>query len=334
MEVITSRDLFLTIVNFLPGRPVFAERLLRQYCLDLFQQDQPPPWLDQDPDWWESRIAMIALHYGDLDALQLLHRHAANPQKRPECELSPSKILPVAARFGRIEALEWLRANAVVSMSAKDVILPAIEHGRVDVVQWAMWTFGDSAHKAITDTAVALAAHNGHLEMLEYLLSSGFRQREHEHEGIMAIERVKESIKLSAKVVEGFGRGGKQLGCPTANLCREELGSKLDELPTGIYCGWATVDGKGPYKAVASIGWNPYFQNKEKTVEPHLLHKFDEDFYGARLKFVICGYLRPEMNFPSLEALIDAIQNDIAQSEAWLELPEGQQWRNDDFFTL
>ncbi|TMW65891.1 hypothetical protein Poli38472_003656 [Pythium oligandrum] len=147
----------------------------------------------------------------------------------------------------------------------------------------------------------------------------------------MAIEHLKDTIKLSAKVVEGFGRGGKQLGCPTANLCREDLGTQLEELPTGIYCGWATVNGQGPYKAVASIGWNPYFNNKEKTVEPHLIHKFDSDFYGSQLKFLICGYLRPEMNFPSLESLIDAIQSDIKQSEEWLELPEGQALLKDTF---
>ena len=63
---------------------------------------------------------------------------------------------------------------------------------------------------------------------------------------------------------------------------------------------------------------------QEKTVEPHLLHEFKEDFYGAKLKFVICGYLRPEMDFPSLEALIDAIKNDIAQSDAWLDQPDAK----------
>uniref|UniRef100_M4BGL9 riboflavin kinase n=1 Tax=Hyaloperonospora arabidopsidis (strain Emoy2) TaxID=559515 RepID=M4BGL9_HYAAE len=78
----------------------------------------------------------------------------------------------------------------------------------------------------------------------------------------MAIEPLKTVLRLQARVVEGFGRGGKQLGCPTANLSREDLGDLLDQLPTGIYCGWATVDDKGPYKAVASIGWNPYFKNE------------------------------------------------------------------------
>ncbi|GMF28003.1 unnamed protein product [Phytophthora lilii] len=78
----------------------------------------------------------------------------------------------------------------------------------------------------------------------------------------MPIEQLKTVLRLQATVVEGFGRGGKQLGCPTANLSSKDLGDLLEQLPTGIYCGWATVDGQGPYKAVASIGWNPFFKNK------------------------------------------------------------------------
>ncbi|KAJ0568925.1 putative riboflavin kinase [Helianthus annuus] len=48
---------------------------------------------------------------------------------------------------------------------------------------------------------------------------------------------------------------------------------------------------------VMSIGWNPYFDNTEKTIEPWLLHKFDEDFYGEELHLVIVGYIRPEVCF-------------------------------------
>lgn len=117
-------------------------------------------------------------------------------------------------------------------------------------------------------------------------------------------------INLAATVVKGFGRGSKELGIPTANMNMEQIGSLVDELKTGIYMGWATVNGKGPYKAVTSVGWNPYYDNKEKTVEPHLLHEFPEDFYGEELKITLCAYLRGEANFPSLDSLISAINLD------------------------
>lgn len=85
---------------------------------------------------------------------------------------------------------------------------------------------------------------------------------------VYSITPVSDIIRLEAKVVKGFGRGGKQLGCPTANMCPADLGAQLEDLETGIYFGWCSVgsNGKGPYKAVTSIGWNPFYQNKVSLV--------------------------------------------------------------------
>ncbi|CAM9797111.1 unnamed protein product [Chrysoparadoxa australica] len=122
---------------------------------------------------------------------------------------------------------------------------------------------------------------------------------------------------MTATVVKGFGRGSKLLGIPTANMCMEEVGETVDKMPTGIYMGFSTLKGK-VYKSVVSVGWNPFFDNKAKTVEPHLLHEFTEDFYGERLSLLLCGYVRPELNFPSLDDLIAAIRGDIAHADALL----------------
>ena len=58
--------------------------------------------------------------------------------------------------------------------------------------------------------------------------------------------------------------------------------------------------------AVMSIGWNPYFDNAKKTIEPWLLHEFDDDFYGEELSVVVAGYIRPEADFTTLDALVFA----------------------------
>lgn len=74
---------------------------------------------------------------------------------------------------------------------------------------------------------------------------------------------------------------------------------------------------------VASIGYNPYFKDvQKKTIEPHLIHEFDRDFYGERLKIIVCGYIRPEMDFNSLEDLKAAIQSDIDIATAALDQEE------------
>jgi len=65
-----------------------------------------------------------------------------------------------------------------------------------------------------------------------------------------------------------------------------------------------------------SIGWNPFYENKKRAMETHIVHKFEEaDLYGRQLKVIILGFIRPEQNFDSLEALIDAIRKDIKEGK-------------------
>ena len=40
-----------------------------------------------------------------------------------------------------------------------------------------------------------------------------------------------------------------------ANLSLEELGESFPDSETGIYAGWAQVDGKDIHKMVMSVGW-------------------------------------------------------------------------------
>uniref|UniRef100_A0A0E0QXD5 riboflavin kinase n=1 Tax=Oryza rufipogon TaxID=4529 RepID=A0A0E0QXD5_ORYRU len=126
---------------------------------------------------------------------------------------------------------------------------------------------------------------------------------------------------IGGPVIKGFGRGSKVLGIPTANLPAENFSDVLSEHTSGVYFGWAGLSTRGIYKMVMSIGWNPYFDNTEKTIEPWLLHDFGEDFYGEELRLVIVGYIRPEANFPSLESLIERIHEDARIAEKALNLP-------------
>ena len=115
---------------------------------------------------------------------------------------------------------------------------------------------------------------------------------------------------FTAHVIRGFGRGSKELGFPTANLDMEELGERGNMLGAGIYYGRATLHNV-EYQTVVSVGWNPFYKNEKKTVEAHILHKFDDDFYGEVMMLRLVGYLRPEANFTSLEDLISCINSDI-----------------------
>ncbi|KAL7466746.1 hypothetical protein ACHAXS_007036 [Conticribra weissflogii] len=179
-------------------------------------------------------------------------------------------------------------------------------------------------------------------------------------------------IRIVSKVVRGYGRGSKDLGIPTANVSRDKdvltcsAGTDFDELPTGIYWGFARIgepttktttapipssasastaeysdagdnghgngngDGVGEvYTAAISIGYNPTYGNKEKTVEPHLIAGDEhplrhasltgetqfQDFYDKTIVLSVVGYLRPEAPFEGLEKLTEAIKGDIREAE-------------------
>jgi len=138
--------------------------------------------------------------------------------------------------------------------------------------------------------------------------------------------KLEKPVSLTSTIVHGFGRGGRQLGIYTANLeITEEIGEKINHLLTGIYYGYATIaeptdssKERNPnlsynktYKMVMSIGFNPYFENKFKTAEVHLIHKFEGDFYDETLKVDITGFIRNEADFLSFENLLSAIHNDV-----------------------
>ncbi|KAM7500842.1 hypothetical protein LguiA_025256 [Lonicera macranthoides] len=146
-------------------------------------------------------------------------------------------------------------------------------------------------------------------------------------EGTLPIE----TWYIGGPVIKGFGRGSKVLGIPTANLSIEGYSNILSEHPSGVYFGWAGLSTQGVYKMVMSIGWNPYFDNTEKTIEPWLLYDFDGDFYGEELRLTIVGYIRPEANFPSLESLITKIHEDRKIAENALELPSYSKYRSDPY---
>lgn len=82
-----------------------------------------------------------------------------------------------------------------------------------------------------------------------------------------------------------------------------------------------------------SIGWNPFFENKQKSMETHILHHYGRDLYSCILKVCILGYLRPETNFSSLDELIKAINNDILQSKEILDRPDLLKYKSHSFFS-
>ncbi|KAJ3515438.1 hypothetical protein NMY22_g14452 [Coprinellus aureogranulatus] len=149
-------------------------------------------------------------------------------------------------------------------------------------------------------------------------------------------------IFLVGEVQRGFGRGGKDLGCPTANLPDESITPMSSVANTGVYYGYAQVvtEPTDGFKLedvkvlpmVMSLGWNPFYKNEKLTAEIHIMHDFDKDFYGYEMRAIVLGYIRPELDYVSREALIEDIEIDKRVALNCLERPEYRKYSQDPRF--
>jgi FAD synthetase len=131
------------------------------------------------------------------------------------------------------------------------------------------------------------------------------------------IGRIKSSlpITLSGKIIKGYQRG-KEIGTPTANIGQDKTNKFIiNSLDEGVYYGKCSINSTEYkdkiYNMVMSVGKNIHFNQDNKTVEIHILNKFEKDFYGNELGLNILGYIRPMEKFNSLEELKNAIDRDI-----------------------
>jgi riboflavin kinase/FMN adenylyltransferase len=114
--------------------------------------------------------------------------------------------------------------------------------------------------------------------------------------------------RVDGIVVRGEGRG-RQLGYPTANVHTD----RHVAIPAdGIYAGWAVLHRKR-LPAAISVGTNPTFEGKQRTVEAYILD-FDEDIYGVELGVEFVERLRGMVKFDSVEALVEQMGRDVEQA--------------------
>ncbi len=110
---------------------------------------------------------------------------------------------------------------------------------------------------------------------------------------------------VTGTVIPGEQRG-RELGFPTANI-RLSADCRLRH---GIYAVTLKRAGEAARPAVASYGRRPQFDNGAPLLEVYVLD-FAGDLYGAEVVVTFHDWIRPELKFPSVEALIEAIGTDV-----------------------
>jgi riboflavin kinase/FMN adenylyltransferase len=125
---------------------------------------------------------------------------------------------------------------------------------------------------------------------------------------------------VSGEVIHGEKRG-RDLGYPTANI-------RLDKhcgLKHGIYAVRVGLDaGKDQVRldGVASFGRRPTFDNGAPLLEIFLFD-FKGDLYGASLDVAFIAFIREELKFDSVEALVRQMDDDSARARKHLAAAPG-----------
>jgi riboflavin kinase/FMN adenylyltransferase len=117
--------------------------------------------------------------------------------------------------------------------------------------------------------------------------------------------------RIDGEVIHGEKRG-RELGYPTANMSVNGL-----HLPRlGVYAtriDILTGPQAGSYLGASSLGVRPMFGENTPNLETYLFD-FKGDLYGQHLSVGLIDYLRPEMKFDGLPALLDQMAADCLRA--------------------
>ena len=126
----------------------------------------------------------------------------------------------------------------------------------------------------------------------------------------MAAQFLGRPFSLTARVVMGDQRG-RQWGFPTINMPLFR-----DKAPlVGIFA--VSVQGEDfSGTGVASIGYRPVFKLKQPLLEVFIFD-FNREVYGQRVQVNFLHKIRDEMDFESVDSLIEQIRRDVTSARRY-----------------
>ncbi|MCV6823695.1 MULTISPECIES: bifunctional riboflavin kinase/FAD synthetase [Halocynthiibacter] len=153
----------------------------------------------------------------------------------------------------------------------------------------------------------------------EEVSSSAIRQALSEGRPRDAARMLGHHHRIEGPVIRGDQRG-RDLGYPTANMSITGLHPPkfgvyvvLVEILTGPH--------KGQYRGAASMGVRPMFGENLPNLESYIFD-FKGDIYGENLSVALVEYLRPEVKFENVEALITQMNKDCQEAQNILDALE------------
>jgi len=154
----------------------------------------------------------------------------------------------------------------------------------------------DTAGEAVSSTRIRSLLAAGDVEG-----AAGLLGRPHQVRGV---------------VVHGDGRGGPQLGFPTANV---DVPADIALPGEGIYASWYGRPDGSVHPAAVSLGRRPTFYAPAGSpiLEAFLLD-FSGDLYAEQAHISFVERLRDEQRFPGVEELVAQMTRDVEAARAAL----------------
>jgi riboflavin kinase/FMN adenylyltransferase len=301
-----------------------------------------PHWQGLDPQARGTSVAM-----GNFDGVHLGHRAVIDLARRPPAPLGivtfephpreyfapaapPFRLMNAEARANRLAKLDvdhLFQLPFDVTMAAfspqefaRQVLADGL--GVTHVVVGADFCFGRGRAGTAADlkrlgnelgfdvTIADLVQASG-----TSISSSAIRQALTEGRPRDAAAMLGHWHRIEGEVIHGEKRG-RELGYPTANM--SVAGLHLPRL--GVYAVRADVltgPQAGSYMGAASLGVRPMFGVNQPNLETFLFD-FTGDLYGQHLSIAFVDFLRPEMKFDGLPALITQMDADCQKARVLL----------------
>lgn len=268
------------------------------------------------------RVVQHARAAGGTATVLTFDRHPRelfSPEHAPNLLTSLDKKLALFDAAG-IDATLVLRFTEEVAALPPAVFVRGILHERCGarhIVVGHDFRFGKQASGDFALLEREAGRYGITAEQLDALLIKGERVsstviRERILQGDLEEAEVFLGRKYSIRGVVVRGRGaGRTLGFPTANIAPHHRAVPAH----GVYAAEAVLD-RGRFHAAVNIGIAPTIRNEDITVEAFLLD-FEGDMLGCETELTFHRRLRPELWFPSKEALVEQIARDVEEVRAY-----------------
>ncbi len=223
-------------------------------------------------------------------------------------------VLPFTPELSRLSPEEFVREILVDRLHAATVIVGEDfrfghkAEGTVETLRALGKRFGFTAHEATLEGR-PVPEDGGNSEIA--YSSTYVRSCIDAGDVVAAAEALGRPHRLEGIVVRGEGRG-RDLGFPTANL---SLPPHSAVPADGVYTCWFVRQGheQEPLPSAVSVGTNPTFSGRERTVEAFVLD-FDADLYGQQVALDFVTRLRGQITFDTPEKLVEQIADDVART--------------------